>query len=98
MICSSIFEGRIEVRNRACMFKGIIGERLVKGRSTKIAFALRKGFDKLCNFSNAILRQLLDSVDKFLLFHRRIIARSLPETFPEEYTLCDPINVGSRRR
>ena len=72
MIRRSGFKCRIEVSNRPCVFNCIIAERLMKIRTTKIALSLRQGIDKFCNFSDAILRQFLDSVDEFLLFHKRI--------------------------
>ena len=71
-------EVRIDVGICPRVLNGVIGERLVKIHSIATMFTPRQGVHKILNFSDAILRQFLNSVDQFLLFHVESITRCLP--------------------
>lgn len=63
MIGRAGLKTRIDVGVCPRVLNGVIGERLVKIDSIATMLSERQRFDKLRNFSDAILRQFFDSVD-----------------------------------
>ena len=64
-------EVRIDVSIGPRVLNCVIGECLMKTYSIETVFTAYQGVHKIRNFSDAILREALDSVDEFLLFHSR---------------------------
>lgn len=69
MIGRGGLEIRIEIGIGPRILNCVIGERLMKTCSIEAVLATRQRINKVRNFSYTILRQSLNSVDEFLLFH-----------------------------
>ncbi len=88
MIRRSVFKCRIEVSNRPRVFNGIVAKCLMKIPSTTITLSLCQRFDKFCNFSDAILRQFVYSINEFLPFHGRNYSTLSPANWSNSSTPC----------